>query len=382
MPTPARKPGFDTLAIHAGQDPEGLTGAVTVPIFQTSTFAQEAVGKNKGYEYARTGNPTRTALETCLAALEDGRWALAFSSGMAATDAIAHLLKAGDHVVMGDDVYGGTYRLFVRVFEQLGVATTPVDMRQPASVRKAMRKTTRLVWIETPTNPLLKVLDIRALADIAHHGKSLAAVDNTFASPYLQNPLAHGADLVLHSTTKYLGGHSDVVGGAIAGNDPELRERLAFLQNAVGGVPGPLDAWLVLRGAKTLAVRMERHSANGQAIAEWLSEHPKVASVNYPGLGTHPQHDLAKRQMRAFGGMLSFELKAGEAAAKRVAARTKLFALAESLGGVESLIEVPLAMTHGSVRGTKLAPPAGLVRLSVGIETVHDLIADLAQAIG
>jgi cystathionine gamma-synthase len=382
VPTRKRKPGFDTLAIHAGQEPEGLTGAVTVPIFQTSTFAQEAVGKNKGYEYARTGNPTRTALETCLAALEDGRWALAFGSGMAATDAIAHLLKTGDHVVMGDDVYGGTYRLFVRVFEQLGIATTAVDMREHASTRKAMRKNTRLVWIETPTNPLMKVLDIRALADIAHKGKALAVVDNTFASPYLQNPLAHGADLALHSTTKYIGGHSDVVGGAIIGNDPQLRERLAFLQNAVGGVPGPLDAWLVLRGAKTLSVRMERHSANGQAVAEWLRDHPKVSRVNYPGLRSHPQHDVAKRQMRLFGGMLSFELKAGEAAAKRMAARTRIFALAESLGGVESLIEVPLAMTHGSVRGTKLAPPAGLVRLSVGIETVDDLIEDLAEAIG
>jgi cystathionine beta-lyase/cystathionine gamma-synthase len=301
---------------------------------------------------------------------------------MAATDAITHLLKAGDHIVMGDDVYGGTYRLFVRVYEQLGVATTAVDMRQPAAVRKAIRKETRLLWIETPTNPLLKVLDIRALAEVAHKAKALAVVDNTFASPYLQTPLAHGADLTLHSTTKYIGGHSDVVGGAIVGNDPRLQERLAFLQNAVGGVPGPLDAWLVLRGAKTLAVRMERHSANGQAVAEWLSEHPKVARVNYPGLRGHPQHDLAKRQMRLYGGMLSFELKSGEAAAKRMAGRTKIFALAESLGGVESLIEVPLAMTHGSVRGTKLAPPAGLVRLSVGIETVQDLIEDLAQAIG
>jgi cystathionine gamma-synthase len=379
---PRGKPGFETLAIHAGQEPEGLTGAVTVPIFQTSTFAQEAVGKNKGYEYARTGNPTRTALETCLAALEDGEWALAFGSGMAATDAIAHLLAAGDHIVMGDDVYGGTYRLFARVFDRLGIGLTAVDMRDPANARKAMRKKTRLVWIETPTNPLLKVVDIAALAEIAHKGGALAVADNTFASPYLQTPLAHGVDLVLHSTTKYIGGHSDVVGGAIAGRDGELREKLAFLQNAVGGVPGPLDAWLVLRGAKTLAVRMERHSANGQAIAEWLTEHPKVKRVNYPGLPSHPQHDLAKRQMKSFGGMLSFELSGGEAAAKRTVARTKIFALAESLGGVESLIEVPLAMTHGSVRGTKLAPPAGLVRLSVGIETVSDLIADLAQAIG
>ena len=376
-----RKPGFETLAIHAGQEPEAQTGAVVVPIFQTSTFAQESVGKNKGYEYARTGNPTRAALETCLAALEGGRWGLAFASGMAATDAIAHLLSNGDHVVMTDDVYGGTYRLFARVFDRLGVTLTAVDMRKPDSARRAMRPSTKLVWIETPSNPLLKVLDIAALAEIAHQGKALAVVDNTFASPYLQQPLRLGADVVLHSTTKYLGGHSDVVGGGLAGNDDELRERIAFLQNAAGGVPGPFDAWLVLRGAKTLAVRMERHSANAQAIAQWLSEHPKVACVNYPGLPNHPQHELARRQMRAFGGMLSFELRAGEPAAKRMAARTRIFALAESLGGVESLIEVPLAMTHGSVRGTKLAPPAGLVRLSVGIETVDDLIADLAQAI-
>ncbi|HEV8536113.1 MAG TPA: cystathionine gamma-synthase [Candidatus Limnocylindria bacterium] len=382
MKSAPRKPGFETLAIHAGQDPEAATGAVVVPIFQTSTFAQEAVGKHKGYEYARTGNPTRTALEICLAALEDGRWGLAFASGMAATDAIAHLLSKGDHVLMGDDVYGGTYRLFARVFDRAGITFTAVDMRKVDAVRRAMRPSTRLVWIETPSNPLLKVLDIAALAEIAHKGKALAVVDNTFASPYLQRPLKHGADLAMHSTTKYLGGHSDVVGGALAGNDDELRERIAFIQNAAGGVPGPFDAWLVLRGAKTLAVRMERHSANAQAVAEWLSEHPKVTAVNYPGLPTHPQHALAKRQMRAFGGMLSFELRGGEAAAKRAVAATKIFALAESLGGVESLVEVPLAMTHGSVRGTKLAPPAGLVRLSVGIESVDDLIGDLAQAIG
>ena len=379
---PRGKPGFETLAIHAGQEPEGLTGSVNVPIFQTSTFAQEAVGKNKGYEYARTGNPTRTALETALAALEDGSWGLAFASGMAATDAIAHLLSSGDHVVLSDDVYGGTYRLFARVFDRLGLALSVVDMRDAATVRKAMRKKTKLVWIETPTNPMLKVVDIAAIAEIARKAKALSVADNTFASPYLQNPLAHGTDLVLHSTTKYIGGHSDVVGGAIVGREEALRERLAFLQNANGGVPGPWDSWLVLRGAKTLAVRMERHSANGQAIAEWLTEHPKVKRVNYPGLRTHPQHDLAKRQMKSFGGMLSFELAGGEAAATRMVARTKIFALAESLGGVESLIEVPLAMTHGSVRGTKLAPPAGLVRLSVGIETVHDLIEDLAEAIG
>jgi len=377
-----RKAGFETLAIHAGQDPEPATGAVAVPIYQTSTFAQEAVGKHKGYEYARTGNPTRTALETCLAALESGGWGLAFSSGMAATDAVAHLLSAGDHVVMADDVYGGTYRLFARVFDRAGIALTAVDMREPSRVRRSLRKRTKLVWIETPSNPLLKIVDIAAVSRIAAEAGALSVVDNTFASPFLQQPLRLGADLVLHSTTKYLGGHSDVVGGALVGTSQELRGRLAFLQNAAGGVPGPLDAWLVLRGAKTLAVRMERHSANGQAIAEWLAEHPKVARVYYPGLRTHPQHDLARRQMRDFGGMLSFELKRGEAAAKRMAARTRLFALAESLGGVESLIEVPLAMTHDSVRGTKLAPPAGLVRLSVGIETADDLIADLAQAIG
>jgi len=377
-----RRQGFETLAIHAGQEPEGLTGAVVVPIFQTSTYAQEAVGKHKGYEYSRTGNPTRHALEVCLAALEGGGWGLAFSSGMAATDAVAHLLSSGDHVVMGDDVYGGTYRLFARVFDRLGISLAAVDMRDPRNVKRALRKSTKLVWIETPTNPLLKVVDIAAVAALAREAGAWSIVDNTFASPYLQQPLLHGADLALHSTTKYLGGHSDVVGGALVGTSDDLRERLSFIQNAAGGVPGPLDAWLVLRGAKTLGVRMDRHSANGQAIAEWLLEHPKVSSVNYPGLGSHPQHDLARRQMRSFGGMLSFELKGGEAAATRMAARTKLFALAESLGGVESLIEVPLAMTHGSVRGTKLAPPAGLVRLSVGIETVDDLIADLAHAIG
>ncbi len=376
-----RKQSFETLAIHAGQAPEAQTGAVVVPIFQTSTFAQEAVGKHKGYEYARTGNPTRAALETCLAALEGGAWGLAFASGMAATDAIAHLLSAGDHIVMGDDVYGGTYRLFSKVFSRAGVKLTAVDMREPAKVKRALTKRTKLVWIESPTNPMLKVIDIARVTEIARKAMATSVVDNTFASPYLQQPLLLGADLVLHSTTKYIGGHSDVVGGAIAGVSVELRERLAFVQNAAGGVPGPFDSWLVLRGAKTLAVRMDRHSANGLAIAEWLSEHPLVRSVNYPGLATHPQHAIARSQMRSFGGMLSFELKrGGVAAANRLAARTRIFALAESLGGVESLIEVPLAMTHGSVKGTRLAPPASLVRLSVGIEAVDDLIADLAQA--
>jgi cystathionine beta-lyase/cystathionine gamma-synthase len=302
---------------------------------------------------------------------------------MAGEDAIAHLLNTGDHVVMGDDVYGGTYRLFKKIFERHGIGMTAVDMRQHAAVKRAITKKTKLLWIESPTNPMLKVIDISAMTELAHKAKALAVVDNTFASPYLQQPLLLGADLVTHSTTKYLGGHSDVIGGAIVGNSADLHERLKFIQNAAGGVPGPFDSWLVLRGAKTLAVRMERHSANGMAIAEWLAEHPLVKSVNYPGLPTHPQHSLARRQMRSFGGMLSFELKSGgEAAARRVVARTKIFALAESLGGVESLIELPLAMTHGSVKGTKLAPPAGLIRLSVGIENVDDLIADLARAIG
>ena len=380
--SPPRKPGFDTLAIHAGQEPDPTAGAVSVPIFQTSTYAQEAVGKHKGYDYARTGNPTRTALETCLAALEGGAWGLAFSSGMAASDAIAHLLESGDHVVMADDVYGGTYRLFAKVYARAGIELTPVDMRDARKVKRAVRKRTKLVWIESPSNPLLKVVDLAAVTAAAREAGALSVVDNTFASPYLQNPLALGADLVLHSTTKYIGGHSDVVGGAVVGNDPDLRDRLAFVQNAAGGVPGPLDAWLVLRGAKTLGVRMERHSDNAMAVAEWLSQHPAVTRVNYPGLPTHEGHDVARRQMRAFGGMLSFEIKGGEAAARKAVAKTRIFTLAESLGGVESLVEVPLAMTHGSVKGTPLAPPAGLIRLSVGIETIDDLIGDLAGAIG
>jgi cystathionine gamma-synthase len=383
MSRDVRKQSFETLAIHAGQEPEATTGAVVVPIFQTSTFAQEAVGKDKGFDYARTNNPTRQALETCVAALESGAWGLAFASGMAGEDAIAHLLNVGDHVVMVDDVYGGTYRLFKRIFERHGVALTAVDMRDHKATKRAITTKTKLVWMESPTNPMLKVIDIAAIAELAHKAKALAVVDNTFASPYLQQPLLLGADLVTHSTTKYMGGHSDVVGGAVAGNSADLHERLKFIQNAAGGVPGPFDSWLVLRGIKTLAVRMERHSVNGLAIAEWLADHPKVKRVNYPGLASHPQHAIARKQMRSFGGMLSFELKTGgEAAAKRAVARTRLFSLAESLGGVESLIEVPLAMTHGSVRGTKLAPPAGLIRLSVGIENVDDLIADLAQAIG
>ena len=301
---------------------------------------------------------------------------------MAGTDAIGHLLESGDHIVMADDVYGGTYRLFARVFDRAGIEMTAVDMREPRSVTRALRKRTRLVWIESPSNPLLKIIDIPAVTAVAREAGAISVVDNTFASPYLQQPLALGADLVLHSTTKYIGGHSDVVGGAIVGNDGDLRDRLAFVQNAAGGVPGPLDAWLVLRGAKTLALRMERHSDNAMAVAEWLTQHPSVTCVNYPGLPTHDGHETARRQMRAFGGMLSFEIKGGEAAARRAVAKTRIFTLAESLGGVESLVEIPLAMTHGSVKGTPLAPPAGLIRLSVGIESIDDLIGDLAGAIG
>ena len=373
--------GFETLAIHAGQEPDPATGAVITPIYATSTYAQEAVGKHKGYDYSRTANPTRTALEACLAALEGGRWALAFASGMAATDAVAHLLSAGDHVVLSDDVYGGTFRLFARVFDRAGLAVTPVDMRDLRAVRRAVTTRTRLVWVETPSNPLLKVIDIRAVARLARRAKAVVVVDNTFATPYLQRPLALGADIVLHSTTKYIGGHSDVVGGALVGSDPRLRQRLAFVQNAAGAVPGAFDAWLVLRGAKTLALRMERHSANALAIARHLAASEKVARVHYPGLRSHPQHELAKRQMTGFGGMLSFELTGDAGASRRAVELLRVFTLAESLGGVESLVEVPLLMTHQSVAGTPLAPPEGLIRLSVGIESVDDLVADLDRAL-
>jgi cystathionine beta-lyase/cystathionine gamma-synthase len=375
---------FETRAIHDGQEPDPATGSVVVPIYQTSTYAQEAVGQHKGYEYSRVANPTRTALQICLASLESAEHGVAFASGMAGTTTLMHLVHPTERVVSVNDVYGGVYRLFSQVYQPKGYDIEFLSAEEiNTNLADHLDERTRIVWLETPTNPLLNVIDIKAAAEAAHAVGAMVVVDNTFASPYLQQPLLMGADLVTHSTTKYLGGHSDVVGGAVIGNSPDLHERLKFIQNAAGGVPGPFDSWLVLRGAKTLAVRMERHSANGLAIAEWLAEHPKVKSVNYPGLPTHPQHALARRQMRSFGGMLSFELRSGgEAAAKRVAARTKIFALAESLGGVESLIEIPLAMTHGSVKGTKLAPPAGLIRLSVGIEGVGDLIADLAHAIG
>ena len=379
--TPATpEDGFATRAIHAGQDPEPVTGAVTVPIFQTSTFAQPKVGEHLGYEYARTGNPTRTALETCLAALEGAQRAVAFASGLAAEDAVFRLLEPGDHVVMANDVYGGTWRQIAQVHTRFGIEVSAVDLADLDAVRAALRPTTRLVWAETPSNPLLQILDLAALAELAHaHGAQLVA-DNTFATPALQQPLRLGADIVVHSTTKYLGGHSDVVGGAVC-TDAATAERLAFLQNAVGAVPGPFDAWLTLRGIKTLEVRMARHSENAAQIAAFLAEHPAVTSVTYPGLAAHPAHELAARQMSAFGGMVSFRVAGGIEAAKRVAESTRLFFLAESLGGVESLIEHPGIMTHASVAGTALEVPADLVRLSVGIESVTDLLADLETAL-
>jgi cystathionine gamma-lyase len=377
-------PGFSTRAIHAGQDPDALTGAVVVPIYQTSTFAQDAVGKHKGYEYSRTRNPTRTALEACIAALEGGRHGLAFASGMAAETVIMHLLEPGDHTVAVDDLYGGTYRLFRRVLEPTGLSFSFVDGSDLQAVERALTERTRMVWVESPTNPLLKLVDIEAVSRLAHARQALLVVDNTFMSPYFQRPLALGADIVVHSATKYLGGHSDVIGGALVVNREDLAERLAFLQNAVGGVPGPLDAWLVLRGLKTLAIRMREHDRNARLVAAFLSEHPKVARVFYPGLPSNPQRELARRQMSGFGGMISFEVKGGLDPARRVVERTQLFTLAESLGGFESLIELPAAMTHSSIPAdTRRAHGVadGLVRLSVGIEDVADLISDLDRAL-
>lgn len=372
---------FETRAIHAGQAPESAAGAVIPPVYQTATFAQTAVGQHLGYDYARTDNPTRTALQECLASLEGGRYGLAFASGMAAITSLLLYFKQGDHILVADDVYGGTYRLFQRVFANFGLEFSFVDMTDLAATRAAFRPNTRLVWIETPTNPLLKVLDIAALSELAQRHQTLLGVDNTFASPYLQRPLELDADIVMHSTTKYLGGHSDVVGGALVTSNEELYTRLKFLQNAAGAVPGAWDAWLVLRGVKTLAVRMERHSQNALRIAQWLEQQPLIQRVIYPGLASHPHYAVACKQMRAFGGMISIVMQGGEDAAEKMAAATKIFTLAESLGGVESLIEVPAAMTHQSVANSPLEVDAGLVRLSVGIENVNDLIADLDQAL-
>jgi cystathionine gamma-synthase len=376
--------GFETLAIHAGQEADPATGAVITPIFATSTYLQDGVGRpRQGYEYSRTQNPTRTALEECLAALEHGTRGLAFASGMAAEDTVLRALcRPGDHVVIPDDAYGGTYRLLAKVCEPWGLAHTPVHVADVEAVRAATSsRPTSIVWVETPTNPLLAIADITALAQVAHENDALLVVDNTFASPYLQQPLALGADVVVHSTTKYAGGHSDVVGGALVVNDPELGERLAYHQNAMGAVSGPFDAWLVLRGLKTLAVRMERHCDNAERVAGFLAEHPTVRQVLYPGRPDHPGHEVAAKQMRRYGGIVSFRMAGGAEAAVEVCERTKLFALAESLGGIESLIEHPGQMTHASAVGSPLEVPDDLVRLSVGIETVDDLLDDLAQAL-
>ena len=372
---------FETRAIHAGQEPDPATGAVTTPIYQTSTFAQEAVGVHKGYDYARVANPTRTALEECLASLEGAAHGHAFSSGLGAATTIMHLLDPGARVVCVNDVYGGMYRMFSQVYEPKGyVFSYPTPEELSTAAAEQLDERTRLVWIETPTNPLLNVVDIAAVAAAARAVGALVVVDNTFATPYLQRPLELGADIVLHSTTKYLGGHSDVVGGFAATNDPTVAERLRFLQKSLGAVPGPFDAWLVLRGVKTLAVRMDRHCANARAVAAFLAEQERVTSVLYPGLPQHPGHQLAARQMRDFGGMLSFTLESEEEAVDLVA-RTKVWTLAESLGGVESLIEHPARMTHASTATAPFAAPRTLVRLSVGIEAVDDLVADLEQAL-
>jgi cystathionine gamma-synthase len=391
--------GFETLAIHAGQEPDPVTGAVVPPIYQVSTYKQDGVGGLRGgYEYSRSANPTRTALEQCLAALESGLRggsggspppelagprALAFASGMAAEDCLLRTVcSPGDHVLVPDDAYGGTYRLFARVFAGWGLTHDVVPISHVAAVREQLvTRKPAVVWAETPTNPLLGIVDIRALAEAAHEAGALLVVDNTFASPYLQQPLALGADVVVHSTTKYLGGHSDVVGGALVVADPELAERLAFTQNATGGVAGPFDSWLTLRGVKTLAARMDRHCRNAMRVAQMLAEHPAVTEVLYPGLPSHPGHKTAQEQMRAFGGMVSFRLLAGEEAAVRVCGRTRLFTLGESLGGVESLIEHPARMTHASVTGSPLEVPGDLIRLSVGIEDCDDLLDDLRQAL-
>ena len=375
---------FETLAIHAGQEPDPANGAVMTPIYQTSTYAQEGVGRpRQGYEYSRTQNPTRKALEECLAALEGGEYGLAFASGMAATDTVLRLLDAGAHVLAGDDVYGGTFRLFDKVLRRYGLEFTFVDTTHPEAVAAALTPSTQMVWLETPSNPLLNITDIRAVAEIvhAHPNRPLLVVDNTFATPYLQRPLELGADIVVHSTTKYLGGHSDVVGGAVVVKERDLYEKLAFLQNAAGAVPGPMDCFLILRGLKTLPLRMDRHAANASALVAALSGHPKIERMLYPFHPSHPGHKIAARQMRNGGGMISFILKGGREAAVRAAESTKLFTLAESLGGVESLIEVPAAMTHLSTTGSQIAVDPGLVRLSVGLEHVDDLLKDIRGAL-
>ncbi|MFE7708247.1 cystathionine gamma-synthase [Streptomyces sp. NPDC057486] len=375
---------FETLAIHAGNTADPLTGAVVPPIYQVSTYKQDGVGGLRGgYEYSRSANPTRTALEENLAAIEGGRRGLAFASGLAAEDCLLRtLLHPGAHVVIPNDAYGGTFRLFAKVVERWGVDYSVADTSDPAAVRAAVNDRTKVIWVETPSNPLLGITDIAAVADVARTAGARLVVDNTFASPYLQQPIALGADVVVHSLTKYMGGHSDVVGGALIAADAELGEELAYHQNAMGAVAGPFDSWLVLRGIKTLPVRMDRHSENAAKVAELLTRHPKVTQVLYPGLPEHPGHEVAAKQMKAFGGMVSFRVQGGEEAAVEVCNRTELFTLGESLGGVESLVEHPGRMTHASVAGSALEVPADLVRLSVGIESADDLLADLTQALG
>ncbi|MEO8106774.1 MAG: cystathionine gamma-synthase [Actinomycetes bacterium] len=375
---------FETIALHAGQEPDPQTGAVVPPIHQVSTFKQDGVGGLRGgFEYSRSANPTRTALEECLAAIEGGARGLAFASGLAAEDTLLRAAcKPGDHIVIPNDAYGGTFRLIAAVLTRWGVEYTPVPLSDADAVRDAVRPNTTVVWVETPTNPLLSIADISALASVAHDADALLVVDNTFASPYLQQPLSLGADVVVHSTTKYLGGHSDVVGGALVAANAELGELLAYHQNAMGAVAGPFDSWLVLRGIKTLAVRMDRHGENAAAVVDMLATHPRVRKIHYPGLPDHPGHDIAAKQMRGFGGMVSFQIDGGEQAAVDMVNRTEIFTLAESLGGVESLIEHPARMTHASASGSPLEVPADLIRLSVGLEHSHDLVADLQNALG
>ena len=383
-PDEEAKLAFETRAIHAGQRPDPTTGAVMTPVYLTSTYVQDGPGVHKGFEYSRTRNPTRDALEGCLASLEGAKYGLAFASGLAATDCLMHLLDAGDHVVHSDDVYGGTFRIFDKVFKRQGLEFSAVDMSTPANVERAIRPNTKVVWIETPTNPTLKLADLAAIARIAKAKGCWTVVDNTFATPFFQRPLEFGIDVVLHSTTKYLNGHSDVVGGAVLTSHEALHERLRFHQNAVGGVPGPLDCFLVLRGLKTLPIRMERHASNAARIAAHLSTHPKIERVSYPGLASHPQHALAKRQMRGFSGMLTFVVKGGLPAARTFLEHVRLFACAESLGGVESLIEHPATMTHASVPAATrqaLGFDDGFIRVSCGIESADDLIADLDRAL-
>jgi cystathionine beta-lyase/cystathionine gamma-synthase len=372
---------FETRAIHDGQEPDPATGSVTVPIYQTSTYVQEAVGRHKGYDYARGANPTRTALQLCLASLESAEHGLAFASGLAAVTTIMHLVSPGDRIVAVNDVYGGVYRMFSQVYEPKGYEFTWLPASELGEgLADHLDERTRIVWLETPTNPLLNVIDIRAAADAAHAAGAMVVVDNTFATPYLQRPLELGADIVIHSTTKYLGGHSDVLGGFAATNDPTVAERLQFLQKSLGAVPGPFDCWLVLRGIKTLAVRMRQHCENARVVALWLSRHARVEQVLYPGLPTHPGHKIAARQMRDFGGMISFLVESEEEAVELVA-QTKVFQLAESLGGVESLIEHPARMTHASTADSPFAAPKNLIRLSVGLEAAEDLLADLEAAL-